>query len=1147
MIDHAVEIFEKSAKEKGTCAAEDYSKAIKAIKHAKVDTTNDYILQKYNLCILNELCPNPSKSVFEKALADLNSVLIRRHEDSDSLLGLYDKVAALNFRSHKYNEAIMFINYALAIEKKHKKSDYNDDELHDQFKRRWRLALCLEYLGLNFIQEHQKGNGGIPFLEKAIRLLVGSNILSSVVSKSADNSNKENADNIDLIGLQESNNPLFMLASPEEEVITIGETEFSEPCLARTLEKWDKSDKHFKDGEYTELFHQLVAETEHILSHCLSEYVNYSSPKENDLFAIKLIRISDILMRRLGDGYITCLATLAIERKEYFKAIDMLSAKREAIKKSLRESFTQPYSFWHTIELCFSPQFSTQDGAETIKKDVEQVALIDFYIWYFSVLAGKTDYGIVKEEFHRYCSLSHDLNAKSYYSVINLKELLINGFTTLSGGKEPIDSQKNNDIITGIRRGFDLLSKSEPNQSIHFSIMREWDFLRIAYSVFTLYVTILKNPRNYDFRFYELAKKQNNSQNNPDIVVRNSRIRKEKIFYRAISNTGSFIFMGDIKLLKKIGKDCFGGFSLSPNTQMPSAYKKREWYRDVSNILVFVNNENRDKCISFIQDVITTDNRRRPAAQHTIYVDYSGLEDGEQLKKDIQNRTSNNIHIRYFDDQMQAFVLCALFTRIENILHTLYKPLNSYLISPIANDITYENQQDKTTQVLLKKSDLVGLNNWNVENGEWILNTCLPPKDRISFNGKVLYLEPFERTIPNLISVVKHLFCFSASARDDDDIVIKTNHFDIESHLSTNATEIYSDNIEIIDKKQNLRQALSSICQDATESQHFCHSGCLHDNCITLLTGAKLERYPALREYLFSYLGVKLDNYSYILLQERASSTNVYYSLCVLDETVDKITDNKRSQIISTICQSLEKNGIEKEGSCIKAIEKNKSTTEAETLQSLKRQIRPIERTKPYVFISYRANNAERRLCEPVYRDVIYLQKNYPEVGFYLDIANTGDSPKKEIPEVIMDDKCVGAIIYLSPDYITPQRTGKLDSTDEDPCFKEAKIIYQQKGTTKSGHQFFTFFVFPSSVLAETNYDVSLDAKAFVTEALICLQRESDATRIKLYRDLFECEEGLVSPRCTILTWERFGIHFESNVKGRGDNFQNKIRSLSES
>lgn len=1134
MIDRAVDIFIR-AKETGAIAVEDYNRAIKAIKHAKVETTIDYILQKYNLCILNELSPEPSKPVFEKALADLNAVLsLRKHEYAFSLLSLYDKVAALNFRSHKYKEAMSFLNCAMAIEKKNRHGTYKLKELQDQFMRRWRLALCLEYSGLNELEKHEKGNSGKSYIEQAIALLVGPAILSTVQNDEDENDEKKQEKATDtLIQLQQStNSPLFFIASPEDEIVKISGTEFSEPCLARTLEKWGK-DNSFSDDP--DSYSQLVAETEHILSHCLSEYINYCTSKEKSISAINLVRLSDILMHRLGDDYITCVATLAIERKEYYKAIDMLAQKRKEIRDILDNTVNQTNSSHDALDVIFSDQIPSLANQAELKKKAEQLALIDFYIWYFSVLAGKTDYAKVKEEFNQYCKLSNDLNAKTYYSVINLKELLINGFIHFSGSKEKPDTPDNQKYIDQIRQAFNLMDKTVPNYNIHFSIIQEWDFLRKAHSVFSLYVTIMKTPYNYDFRYYELAKKLYNRH---DISVKSSRIRRERIvFYRAESERGSFMFKGDIKALKQIGKECFGGFTLSPYTKLPSSYKRQKWYKDDSNVLIFITDSIRDKCLSFIDDIIKTDHFRPADLQHTLFVDYSGVSDSAQLIGQIKTRTKDNIHIRYFDQRMQAFVLCALFSRIENVLFSLYKPLNSYMISPIANDVTYENQQDKDSQKLLKSTDISGLSNWTVEKAERILSACLPTIGNTTYTGKVLNLESFAKTIPNMISVIKHLFRFSVSTQEDECLMI-TNHFDISSHLSAGARKIFSDNIYIYDKGQALRQSLSSICVDASESKRFSHVGCSY-NCITLLVGAKLEKYPALREYLFSYLGIRIENYSFVLLQQHANTSNVQYSLCVIDGIPDIFEYDKNTFGVQSLCHALQ--SIDNRNEFIAEVEKTKSTEEPETLQKLKNQIKPIKNNKPYIFISYRGKNGSKPLCEPVYRDVIYLQHKYSELDFYIDVANMGGSPNKDIEKFIPDPNCVGAIIYLSPEYITLYQNGQIISAEDDACYKEAKLILEQKGQIKCGHPFFVFPVFLPNTLPVSTYADSLDAKGFVEDALTQLQKKSDV-RIGTFHDLLECQPNYVTPLCTILPWEQYGLHFETKDSGRGDCFQNRIK-----
>ncbi len=195
-------------------------------------------------------------------------------------------------------------------------------------------------------------------------------------------------------------------------------------------------------------------------------------------------------------------------------------------------------------------------------------------------------------------------------------------------------------------------------------------------------------------------------------------------------------------------------------------------------------------------------------------------------------------------------------------------------------------------------------------------------------------------------------------------------------------------------------------------------------------------------------------------------------------------------------------------------------------IAALQKMILPLDESKPFVFISYQSNKGETSVCLPVYRDIIFLQKNYPGLGFCADITSPDDATKQSLRNRINHTNCIGAIIYLSPDYITPYRNGHLIPPLEDMCFLEASLILQRSMASYTTNHFFVFPVFLSNTLIGSMYDASLNAENFVAESLTHLQKEAD-NRYSTYRDLFDCSSNSLLPHLRIHTWEPFGIHFE--------------------
>ena len=204
-------------------------------------------------------------------------------------------------------------------------------------------------------------------------------------------------------------------------------------------------------------------------------------------------------------------------------------------------------------------------------------------------------------------------------------------------------------------------------------------------------------------------------------------------------------------------------------------------------------------------------------------------------------------------------------------------------------------------------------------------------------------------------------------------------------------------------------------------------------------------------------------------------------------------------------------------------------STGLEPLVVLQKQILPLDERKPFVFISYRSNNGETSLCSPVYRDIIFLQKKYPGLGFSVDITSLDDDPELSFRYHINHKNCIGAIIYLSPDYITPYRNGHLIPHTEDKCFMEASMILQRSIAPNSTNHFFVFPVFLPNTLMGSMYDASLTAIDFVRESLAHLQKESNI-RFSTYLNLFDIAIDFLFPRHIILTWDQSGAHFENSM-----------------
>ena len=1157
----------KVAKENGSLEEEKIHEAItnlEAIPNETIQSFNDSILIDYNICILNELCSNRKRSSFENALSSLNSVLsIITPSNQPSVIALFDKVADLNFRAHRYEDTINYLSKAIGIEKE---CTHNGEVLgiKAQFRRRWLMATCLEYAGLNIIETTDRHNDDVRVgalkIENAAKILIGYCSTDGYVRENIVNS---------VLQMNESENPILSYSS-KQEVITIPEIGWNEPCLARTIVQWNDDGRIGND----ELFQKMLNDVSHIAAHCLNELKRNSSVKKRTIIDFMQMRSADILMDRLSDDFITCQATLAFERKERFSAINRLrDARQKMIHRIqtilLNAKIDEPY-----LKVAYSTLTYSNIDKTSYKKDVEQLALINFYLWYFCVIAKIKDYSIYKNDFWEYCKESGDLTGFTYFYVINFKELLLDGFNNLCDDNFSADKSPYVDLIKRIKEAHEAFENNKPKQRIHYSIWDECEFLDRAYQLFLSIMPIYTNPQNTDFLTYKIIKTlgevgtpslqtvQTFGKNGePSVKVLQGEDRESAyvnnidgyliLCFLAKSSAGSFFYFGNYQEILQLGKRYSVYFTLYPKIGKKkddlSSILRTYSNKDISNVLICLNQNNANDCFDFISFIIEDDAIHQQNEQHSIYIDYSEVPEQQRdtiLQKCKTSFGNDNVHL--FDDSTKAFFLCTMFSEVEEVLRKLQKPLDSYMISPITNDVTYQEQTGETAlsvDSLLNSTDLDGLSSWTLDGAKNIICTCLPSQKKAQHKGVVLHLERFRNSVTDC-SGISHLFVFNAqiikstpTEREDIGPELEINYFDIGTRLLAGENELFSDSIYVYDTRKDLQESLkylsrlAKVAAGTCEGDHCCSSYSSFSDFI--LREEKKAR--ALREYLFSYIGVLIEKSSFLLFQNHVGDNNVRYYLCVFDE--NSLKDNR--DLKCSYCRTLkDHNGF------IDSWNTTSTLAEHESLLSLKNRIRQIDRDeqKEYFFISYRGNRGLRKLCEPVYRDVVYLQKKYPEIGFCIDTNNFGVVPRESMEDYITNERCIGAIIYLSPEYFLPEKNGKRLPQAEDYCLEEAELFLQ-----KEEKSFHIFPVLIEDTLLGTQFEAQRNqSNEFVKSALIELQRETDE-RLKTYKALFCDNEkrDYIIPNRTILSWQPNGRHFERQETGRNDCFVNIMETIS--
>lgn len=1151
MIDTIIQALKEEAKsQKEKPNDERLKQAIKDLQNEKVSSTEEFILQHYNLCILmTALSEQSMQRLFEDHLSSLNEFLAFNNRTyQPKSIKIFDKVADLNFKAHRYKDAITCLEKAILLEGS-LESDRGETLFKRKFRRRWLLATCLEYSGLSTLETFDMGlntqmePSAIEThdleIMTAVQLLVGDKVLSYYRQDDKQNAVKEDDQHIvhynreEIIhaieSLKDDHQPILSIASPSEKKFQFPNINISEKCLARQVEQW-------KEYLSNELYEKMLNDIAHIAAHCLSELEKHTPIKDRKLYQFQNLRFSEILMRNLGENYITCLATIAIERGEYYIAEDILKRRRLAILNAVEAKLLQNNSSHSSyLDCAYSDVSSSFYGNDNFIKMAEQLALIDFYLWYFSVIADKKDHEINKNAFKEYCEKSNDSTAQTYYSVVEFKEFLIKGFNLISSDTLSIGSPRFQTFLQEVDGAYTRFNKHKPISFIHNSIQDEWIFLNKAHAVFSLCCSAFSNPREIDFFAYKIIK----LLEEPLVGSIKENIKLEDTrFYLIKSPSGSFIYKGDDRAIKELGKMHSICFSLIPKSINPGDHLYKPPYVYYSNILVIITDNTINDDIHFIEEILRMEREQNLSdnERHSFFIDYSELSDTKksEFMEDRLNIFNNkNFYLLSSKDgACKAFTLCVLFSRIEKMLYSLHKPMNSYMISPISNDIAYKEQYEDEPSLLLSlmdtKDDLKA-DETPFNLSDKVFSACLPSIKTDSFVGLSLNLEQLTGLIHN-ISMIKHLFVVSIPSGER----FQVNYFDLYSHYNMSERYINSDTIYINDPERDMLIALDNILTSNSEKP-FCKNNyqCEAQVCISCITCVeqirKQKGTTALCDYLLYYVGVVLEKNMILLVQNRRAEEPHRYLLFVLDSFFSKDDDK-----VCSYCKAFKQTN-----NLIISTKESDFRVQHDSLSrvtELKEQIQPLDKSKKFVFISYRAKKGLPKLCEPVYRDVIYLQNTYKQIGFFIDIKNLEDTPDMEIERIIKDTNCVGALIYLSPDYFFRYEEGKIIPASEDACLKEAELLLGK------GEDCFIYPIFLSETLTGSLFEGNLKAEEFVQKTLIKFQEVHDRERLDTYYKLFKCQDHLFFPKRTILTHDLSENHFKRTQEG--DNFINTIIDL---
>lgn len=1088
------------------------------------------------------------QQMFLKRLNELNNAVFSRFwDDSDCDEKIFYYFALLNFKTHQHHNALRLLDKSLKQERTIKVSEQDSVlRLHKRCLR----AYCLEYLGLSSsTKKDEPVTEKTALLSEAIKFLVGYDVLSTEDPDDIINEVMENT---------ERNDNLFqimkMLSKPEQ------------ACVFNILEQYHN------DGSIGEnVYNEYLVEIAHILSHCLSEIrvsmrndASYQKKlRKSDVLCQKqdqkqavLLRIAEKLMSILGDDYITCYATLKIENGEYFSSLDVLNTEREKFIGKLNEEIENAVA--------------DEEQVNRIKKIQRRIAQIDFYCWYFSIFARKQIAERSKENFLEYSQNTGDPVANTYYNVVNMKEILLKTFEDLRRNGKVSDKDKAK--LAEVYEEFKALNL---HYSIHTTISDEWDFLKESYLILQLCCDInadQNNANSIELSFYNLYSKLSEIYNCPCDFIPNEPCKdrnKEALFHIfTLSCGGQLVCRGDYSEFLNAAECNNVYFSTYTNKTNANCkdFATNEGTRkilfnllpkDTSNIVIAVDNNSCEEDLSFIELIVSFDSREKRVDRHNIFVDISSL---SKDKKTIFLEKIRKIEDEYPDFSLfcvisnlkSVMLLGCLFSMLEKHLLRLSTPLNSYVISPVDEDMAFDAQSCENL-IFLDESNF-----GNTENIQWgeisdwgySFGSCFPNKTKMSKNGKVLFLD----RIGKCADIIGYIFYFESGENSS----VSCHAFDVQSNKSVNnRAYIFSDTIRVeSNTKKNISPtynedhdiilALSNLYKTSRREHHLRRTESFHSECdkscecFNLFTFAcdSSKDYKVLREYLYSYMGVLLEKSIFLLLRDGSVSNSKRWVLCTLPQESSNNLELQRL-LCSKLCDINDYIKDENKAN----IEHSNILSDSEShLAKLEKQIMPCVRDRNYFFVSYKSKNRTASLCTPVYEDVIYLQNNYNSFfDVAVDVANFTDRFNDEIVNYINNEFCVGAFVYLSYEYMCPMQIDKngkrkLVPKKQDKCFMEIKLLLERRAKNPDFHIVFIHLSSNSKQIKKGNFSL-VD---LINSAFKVYWEEHDFERLEKYRELFKLDE--VGDSIEAISDEYYCDWKENALHLKSSNIQNALK-----
>lgn len=797
---------------------------------------SELIAIKYNKCILLDKFPNGTETEFKQNLNELNSLLLSPIVDDSTVNDeLYFNVAKLNFKVHDCDTAKLLLDKSIAQEI----GNVDIGNIDLRYNKRCLKGYCLEYIALTSVKLHALSSCGSA--NGIIKIGTLNEIYQEVFEfltgkKIAEFSNYSDVIiplTVDLYNVGKESND-GRIITIEDALVSIGSTKgFLYEILASFKPVLMQAGKQNDCNNY-------IKEFAHVLAHCLSEYCKAMhlvpiNQREGRTNLIYFTRLSDVLMRELGNNFAPCYATIKIEKEEYFLAIERMYNASNAIDEQLRN-----------LEI----------GTGEYKKKQRELAQLNFYIWYFSFITKIQVDEKYKKDFFKYAEQQNDIVAKTYYGIFSFKEMLEKAFTNAK-----LDQLTDVDV-NNLEICKNYFDSNKPDKAFPPEIIDESVMLSLAYDAFMLCRKFLKSGFRDEISLYKLQKLMSLGSIIPQTTTYKSNNSVQKGVWCVSVGAATFIYKGLIINLK------------TTLSQIGTQLGLTKVYDDVkilfeefkgANAIVFVRDGTFDDDIQFIKNIDQHDGQTGNSIDHhNIYVDLSEIKDEARRTLFKQKINNNYCNVKYFYVREISVQQCLMFSMLEECWNRLNNPLEAFVISPVASSESY-SYQDCSVLVPLSYDKFLGFkssfdfNNWGEEfksnlaacySGERLQHRH--PKQLHKENLNSLSIKDKMKYIVYLETGVTESIIYSFNFHDvccvSDGIIVSNN--------KTGKNEILS--------------AIDSIYRKYRQESLHNHRECRDYPCLSICRAIDVNSdstYKTFRDYIYSYVGVMLDEFVYVLLR----------------------------------------------------------------------------------------------------------------------------------------------------------------------------------------------------------------------------------------------------------------------------------------